>query len=216
MRTYNSFILPKSERALAVAESPTRARVVANNISFLTREYKADRATWLRNVDRSSDEIGNRSKHPIVVVLDNVRSAHNVGNILRLAEAAQVEAVRLCGITPRPPHPKVMKTAMGTAKYVELGGEEQLTPSSTIQTILDLKTKGYDIYGVETTENATNLWDTPVPSTPVAFVFGNELIGIDVEVLSECCGIVCLPTYGMKNSLNIASCVAIVIWDTLR
>ena len=100
-----------------MAESPTRARVVANNISFLVREFKADQEEWLRNVDRNRNDAiikaEERVKHPVVIVLDNVRSAHNVGNILRLAEAAQVESVRLCGMTPRPPHPKIMKTAMG-------------------------------------------------------------------------------------------------------
>lgn len=112
IRTYNSFLLPKSAGALAVAESPTRPRVVANNFSFLVREFKADQERWLRNVDqnRSKEPKGVTSengKHPITIILDNIRSAHNVGNILRLAEAAQIDSVRLCGMTPRPPHPKV-------------------------------------------------------------------------------------------------------------
>lgn len=216
MRTYNSFLLPKSKGALAVAESPTRARVVANNISFLVREFKADQEEWLRNVDRnrknSVSKTEERAKHPVVIVLDNVRSAHNVGNILRLAEAAQVESVRLCGMTPRPPHPKIMKTAMGAAEYVDLGNAD----TSTLQTVLDLKAKGYDVYGVETTETAITLWGAPISSNPVAFVFGNELIGVDVEVLEECKNVISLPTYGNKNSLNIATCVGIVAWDYLR
>ncbi|KAL7544997.1 hypothetical protein ACHAWF_008368, partial [Thalassiosira exigua] len=125
-RTYDSFLLPKSEGAFATAESPTRAKVAAANVAFLAREHRADRARWLRNVDRgrrgdgaSDDEAsddeggagrarrGRRRRHPVSIVLDNVRSAHNVGNILRLAEAAGVESVWLCGTTPRPPHPKV-------------------------------------------------------------------------------------------------------------
>lgn len=80
-----------------MAESPTRAKVVANNISFLTREYKADREKWLRNVDQQRNATASKVKHSITVILDNVRSAPNVGNILRLGEAAQVESVRLCG-----------------------------------------------------------------------------------------------------------------------
>ena len=153
------------------------------------------------------------SKHPVVIVLDNVRSAHNVGNILRLAEAAQVESVRLCGMTPRPPHPKIMKTAMGSAEYVDVG---EAGASTTLQTVLDLKAQGYDVYAVETTSTAISLWDAPISSNPVAFVFGNELIGVDVEVLKECKNIISLPTYGNKNSLNIATCVGIVTWDYLR
>lgn len=117
MRTYNSFLLPKSAGAYAVAESPTRPAVVANNISFLVREYNADRERWLINVDRNrgggddddgtttiagydrgddddnDDDRRRGGRHPIIIVLDNVRSARNVGNILRLAEAAGVESV---------------------------------------------------------------------------------------------------------------------------
>lgn len=116
IRTYNSFLLPKSVGALAVAESPTRSRVVANSISFLAREFKADQERWLRNIDKNrtnrvkekrKETTSEQCKHPITIVLDNIRSAHNVGNILRLAEAANIDSVRLCGMTPRPPHPKV-------------------------------------------------------------------------------------------------------------
>ena len=221
MRTYNSFLLPKSKGALAVAKSPTRAKVIANNISFLVREFKADQEAWLRNVDKNRNEVFRQSeakavtKHPIVIILDNVRSAHNVGNILRLAEAAQVESVRLCGMTPKPPHPKIMKTAMGAAEYVDVSKGD--ADSSTLQTVLELKGKGYDVYGVETTENAKGLWQAEIVSNnPSAFVFGNELIGVDVEVLKECKDIISLPTYGNKNSLNIATCVGIVAYDYLR
>ena len=112
---------------------------------------------------------------------------------------------------------------MGAAEYVSLGDDEaSSSASSTLQTVLDLKADGYTVFGVETTENATSLWETPIipdvidETRPVAYVFGNELIGVDVQVLRECDGIVCLPTYGMKNSLNIATCVGIVMWDTLR
>ena len=80
-----------------MAESVSRAAVVANNISFLGREYKADREEWLRNVDKNREAKKDAVKHSITVVLDNVRSAENVGNILRLGEAAQVDSIRLCG-----------------------------------------------------------------------------------------------------------------------
>ena len=244
IRTYNSYLLPKSIGAMAVADSPTRSRVVANNISFLHREYRANQERWLINVDRNrrggddqtnnhindkqlcSSSSSNNNKHPIIIILDNVRSARNVGNILRLAEAAQIESVHLCGMTPRPPHPKVLKTALGAAEYVSLGGtyehgdDEQSIPTTTLQTVLNLKAKNYKVLGVETTENATIYWDNDIQDNeddrPIAFVFGNELIGVDVEVLQECEGIICLPTYGIKNSLNIATCAGIVVWDRLR
>ena len=227
VRTYNSFLLPKSKGALAVTESPTRARVVANSISFLVREHRADKEKWLRNVDKnrnaeSGDDMSQsntktKEKHPIVIVLDNIRSAHNVGNILRLAEAAQVESVRLCGMTPRPPHPKVLKTAMGAAEYVSLGDDDREEGISSLETVRVLKAKGFKVYGVETTENAKSYDQIKDDyNKPVAYVFGNELIGVDVDVLKECDDIICLPTFGIKNSLNIASCVAIITWDRLR
>lgn len=108
---------------------------------------------------------------------------------------------------------------MGTAEYVSLGDDEDAS-SSTLKTVLDLKAKGYKVFGVETTENATSLWDTSIleddDTESIAYVFGNELIGVDVQVLKECDGVLCLPTYGMKNSLNVATCVGIIVWDTLR
>jgi 23S rRNA (guanosine2251-2'-O)-methyltransferase len=112
-----------------------------------------------------------------------------------------------------------LKTAMGAAEYVSLGDDGESI--STLKTVLDLKAKGYKVIGVETTRNATMYWDTAVVQGDVndcsiAYVFGNELIGVDVHVLRECDGIVCLPTYGMKNSLNVATCAGIVVWDRLR
>ena len=106
---------------------------------------------------------------------------------------------------------------MGAAEYVSLGDDGDA--STTLQTVLDLKSKGYKVFGVETTENAISLWDTSIlddDTESIAYVFGNELIGVDVQVLRECDGIICLPTYGIKNSLNVATCVGIIVWDTLR
>ena len=111
---------------------------------------------------------------------------------------------------------------MGAAEYVSLG-EDRDDTLSTIDTVLKLKAKGIKVIGVETTESATCYWDSSDQNyndddatSPVAYVFGNELIGVDVEVLRECDEIICLPTYGKKNSLNVATCVGIVVWDRLR
>ena len=106
---------------------------------------------------------------------------------------------------------------MGAAEYVSLGEDEG---SSTLAVVRDLKAKGYKIFGVETTENATSYWETDIQNSDsaesVAYVFGNELIGVDVQVLQECDDILCLPTFGIKNSLNVATCVGIVVWERLR
>ena len=110
-----------------------------------------------------------------------------------------------------------LKTAMGAAEYVSLGDDEG---TSTMAVVRDLKAKGYKIFGVETTENATSYWENEIQdidsAESVAYVFGNELIGVDVQVLQECDDILCLPTFGIKNSLNVATCVGIVVWERLR
>ena len=108
---------------------------------------------------------------------------------------------------------------MGAAEHVSLGDDNEGAPATTLQTVLDLKAEGCKVYGLETTANSKSLWETQLPDAgdgPVAFVFGNELIGVDVQVLRECDGIICLPTYGIKNSLNVATCAGIMVWDTLR
>ena len=104
---------------------------------------------------------------------------------------------------------------MGSAEFVSLGDDER---SSTLAVVRDLKAKGYKIFGVETAENATSYWETEIQDSAesVAYVFGNELIGVDVQVLQECDNILCLPTFGIKNSLNVATCVGIVVWERLR
>lgn len=228
LRTYSSFILPKSEGALAMAEQPQRATVVANNISFLMREHRSHQQEWLRNHDRSLKEAEDQLsglQNPITLVLDDVRSAHNVGSILRFAEAARCEKVLLCGsMTPVPPNPKVLKTAVGAAEYVPYE-----SAGSTLQAVRDLKKQGVKVFGVETTSKSVTLWKMPFfangeksnqeqsLSPQVAFVFGNELVGVGVDVLGECDGgIIALPTHGIKNSLNIATCASVVTWEALR
>ncbi|CAJ1934946.1 unnamed protein product [Cylindrotheca closterium] len=232
IRTYNSFILPKSEGALAMTMQPQRASVVANNISFLMREHRSHQEEWLRNHDRSLQEAAElqeqrQSSAPkMILLLDDVRSAHNVGNIIRAAEASGCEKVIMCGsMTPSPPHPKVLKTALGAAEYVPYQSS-----ISTLQAIRDLKANGYQIFGIETTSRSKMLWQVsffeqlageanPGKETQngkVALVFGNELVGVDVKVLEECNELVSVPTHGIKNSLNVATCASIIVWEVLR
>lgn len=209
LRAYQSFILPKSKGALAVAESPQRARVVANNISFYIREYRSHQEEWIVNHDKCLGK-NTRERLPLTLVLDNIRSAANVGNILRAAEAAHISSIHLCGMTPAPPHPKVMKTAVGAAEYVPY-----TQSGSTLEVVRELQNKGVAVLGVETTSKSTPMWETTMPQ-PLALVFGNELVGVHVDVLQECDGLVCIPTSGIKNSMNVATCASIVMWEALR
>lgn len=211
LRMYSSFLLPKSAGALATAELPQRATVIANAIAFQVREYRSHQEEWLRNHDKCLEEADTTTvRYPLTIILDNIRSAHNVGNILRLAEAARVANVVLCGITPAPPNPKVLKTAVGAAEYVPF---ERV--GSTLEAVRELKGKGVAVWGVETTSQSKTIWKVDMP-TNLAVVFGNELVGCDAQVLKECDDLVCLPTHGLKNSLNVATCASVVVWEALR
>ncbi len=147
--------------------------------------------------------------HPIVIVLDRLRSAYNVGNIFRLAEVCSIERIVTCGYTATPPHPKLKKTARGC---------DELVPYSHFDTssdaVRELKQQGYHIYGVETVEGAPDLWDAQF-AFPAAFVFGNEALGIHPETLDLCDGYVRLPVFGRKNSLNVSNCASAILYRAL-
>lgn len=212
LRTYLSFVYPKSKGALANAEKPGRLLTVAQSICFLAREQRADQTAWLRNHDRALTELSARggARHQLHLVLDNVRSAANVGNLYRAAEAACIERIWSCGITPRPPCAKLLKTAMGAAEYVP-----HVHVASTLQAVKTLQAQGVRVWAVETTSKSVALHDALLPC-PVALVLGNELIGVDTQVLGICDGCVQIPMYGMKNSLNVATAGSILMWETLR
>ena len=194
LRTYNSFVWPKSAGALANAEKPGRVQTIAQSIAFYVREQRAARTEWLRNHDRALAEVPSSSRHPLHLVLDNVRSAANVGNLLRAAEAARCASVSVCGITPAPPEPKLMKTAMGAAEYVPHERE-----ASTLRAVRALQQRGIQVWACETTSDAVDLPHATLPR-PLALVLGNELIGVDVEVLAACDGVVRIPMYGVKSN----------------
>ena len=214
LRIYSSFVLPKSEGALANAEQPQRAASIASSIGFMLRERRAARASWLRSHDRAMGEAAARAPAtPLTIVLDNLRSAENVGNIFRAAEACRAARVYCCGTTPTPPQPRVLKTAVGAAAYVAHTHEP-----STLETVRALRADGVHVWAVETTEDAVSLFDddaAPLPS-PLALVFGNELVGVDVDVMAACERTVSVPMLGVKNSLNVATCASILMWEALR
>jgi len=148
--------------------------------------------------------------HPIVVVLDKLRSAYNVGNIFRLADTCGVECVITCGYTATPPHKKLEKTALGSEKIVPVTHYE-----TSLDAVRSLKDDGYYVVGIETVEGSPDLWDINL-QFPVAFVLGNEALGVEKETLAECDAIARLPVYGIKNSLNVANCAAVVLYSTIR
>ena len=158
---------------------------------------------------KSVSDYRNSSKSPFVVVLDNIRSHNNVGSVFRTADAFLTGKLYLCGITPRPPHRDIQKTALGATESVEWEWCE-----STSEAIRKLKDTGYSIIGVEQVEGAVELQDLIVaPGQKYALVFGHEVKGVSPEALELCDQCVVIPQFGTKHSFNIAVSAGIVLWE---
>ena len=211
LRVYESFV-GKDHRPEALIPDARRA---AHHISHLIREETAARAAYLRNNDAAvaARAGANKPPHPLTIVLDNVRSAYNVGSLFRTADTARCSEVVTCGFTPHPPHPKLAKTAFGALESVPTRHVE-----STLQEVRSLQKAGVTVYAMETTDRSVNYCakGTFPPGAPAALVLGNEQIGVDTQVLGAVDAILEIPTFGLKNSLNVASAGSIVIFEALR
>jgi len=148
-------------------------------------------------------------KSPFVIVLDNVRSQSNVGSIFRTSDAFLTKAIYLCGITAIPPHREIQKTALGATESVYWKYF-----SKTIDAITELKESGYKILGIEQVEGSVELQNMQIVATEkYALVFGNEVNGVDQDVLNLCDHCVEIPQFGTKHSFNIAISTGIVLWE---
>ena len=147
-------------------------------------------------------------KTPYVVVLDNVRSAFNVGSVFRISDAFRIQKIYLCGITAPPPSNEIRKSALGSTDSVEWEYS-----SSTYDTLLDLKKEGYRILAVEQSSESIFLNKYHDDQTPLVFVFGNEVHGVSQESLDLCDECIEIPQVGTKHSLNISVSAGIVLWD---
>jgi len=157
----------------------------------------------------TTDEFKAEQKTPVVIVLDNVRSHLNVGSVFRTADAFLIEAIWLCGITGTPPHRDIHKTALGATDTVAWHHSY-----STLEAVHELKRNGYKLISIEQAEHAKMLHRfKPDPGQKYAVVFGNEVDGVDQEVVSASDVVIEIPQLGTKHSLNIAVSVGIVIWD---
>lgn len=150
-----------------------------------------------------------RSRQPIHVVLDNFRSAYNVGSAFRTADAAAVEHIHLCGMSAHPPHRKIEKTSLGAFEYVPWTYYERT--SDVIQALRD---RAIPIVAVETAADAVPYTELDWPR-PVAVVFGNEVSGINARTRRRCDATVCIPMRGYKNSINVATACGIVLYGIL-
>lgn len=158
---------------------------------------------------KSVEEFKQSEKVPLVVVLDNVRSMHNVGSVFRTADAFLISGIWLCGYTPKPPHRDINKTALGATETVSWQ-----YAATTIEAVVALKTEGYRVFAVEQVEKSIPLQEFSFgDSEKIAVIFGNEVTGVDAEVVRNCDGCIEIPQFGMKHSLNISVAAGIVLWE---
>ena len=163
-------------------------------------------------LDRMSvEEFKKTEKSPIVLVLDNVRSLNNVGSAFRTSDAFKIEKIYLCGITGTPPHRDIQKTALGAPESVEW--EYCL---NTLEAIEKLKADEYQICALEQVDRSIMLHDfAPEKGKKYALVFGNEVFGVEEEVLQNCDTVLEIPQLGTKHSLNISVSLGIAVWDLM-
>jgi 23S rRNA (guanosine2251-2'-O)-methyltransferase len=158
------------------------------------------------------EEFKEEKKTPLVVILDNVRSLHNVGSVFRTADAFLVEAVYLCGITSTPPHAEIHKTALGAENTVAWKYFED-----THIALEELKSKGYIVFAIEQAEGSTKLPDLKLDVTKkYAVILGNEVKGVQQSVVNACDGCIEIPQYGTKHSLNVSVTGGIIIWEMFK
>lgn len=161
---------------------------------------------------KSVDEFKQSDKTPVIVVLENIRSAYNVGSVFRTADAFLIEAIYIIGYSAKPPHKEIKKTALGaegtvTWKYFK-------TPSEAIE---ELRQEGYKVFAVEQAEGSCELQAMRYePTQKIAIVFGNEVTGVEQSTILLCDGCIEIPQLGMKHSLNIATAVGVVLWEIVR
>lgn len=167
----------------------------------------------------SNDELGRKSindysasaKTPVSLILDNVRSANNVGSIFRTSDAFLIEQIYLCGITPYPPNRDIHKTALGATDSVPWKYFDR-----SIDAVETLKKNHYNIYCLEQTEGCISLDTFQInPNARYAFVFGHEAKGVKQELIDQSDGAIAIPQFGTKHSFNIAVSVGIVLWDVI-
>jgi len=160
---------------------------------------------------KSVSEFKESEKIPIVVVLENIRSAYNVGSIFRTADAFLLQGMYICGYTAYPPHKEIRKTALGADETV------QWTHVKKVQDALDeLRAEGFKIYAVEQASNSIHLQQFNYGGEKVAVILGNEVTGVEQSTIEQTDGCIEIPQLGMKHSLNVSVAAGVVLWELVR
>ena len=160
----------------------------------------------------SKEAFAEAKKTPLIVVLDDIRSLHNIGSVFRTSDAFLIEKIYLCGITAVPPNKEIHKTALGATDTVTWEYAKDI-----IEVVARLKSENIKIYAIEQTENAIMLDDfQPESDTKFALIFGNEVKGVSQDAINASYGVIEIPQLGSKHSLNISVSAGIVIWDLFQ
>lgn len=161
---------------------------------------------------KSVEEFKQSEKIPIVVVLENIRSAYNVGSVFRTADAFLLEAIYICGYTAKPPHKEIKKTALGAEETMDWKYFK-----NTREAVEELRRENYKIFSVEQATNSHPLQNVELKENEkLALVFGNEVSGVEQSTIELTDGCIEIPQLGMKHSLNIATAVGVVLWEFVR
>ncbi len=161
---------------------------------------------------KNINEFKDAKKTPIIIILDDIRSLHNIGSVFRTSDAFLIEKIYLCGITATPPNKEIHKTALGATDTVEWEYQKNI-----LDVITKLKAHKVAIYAIEQVENSTLLQDFKVDlNKKYALIFGNEVKGVSQEAIHESDGVIEIPQLGTKHSLNISVCAGIVVWDLFQ
>jgi len=162
------------------------------------------------DADITVEEYRALPKNPLYIILDNLRSAFNVGSIFRLCDGMRVSGLYLCGYTASPPHVKLEKTSLGTVDYVPWKRFD-----TAAEAVCELRNRGIEVWAAETTSRSVDYRHVSFPAQ-LGIVFGNEALGVNREVLSLCDRLVEIPLYGFKNSINVATSCAVIGFKALE
>ena len=156
-------------------------------------------------------EFKQSDKLPIIVILENIRSAYNVGSVFRTADAFLLQEIYLCGYTAYPPHKEIRKTALGAEETVAWKHCKNIE-----EAIAEIRLAGYKIYAVEQAVDSWTLGSFAVEDDKIAVIFGNEVTGVEQSTIALCDGVIDIPQLGMKHSLNVATAAGVVLWELIR
>lgn len=160
---------------------------------------------------KSAEEFRRSEKLPVIAVLENIRSAYNVGSVFRTADAFLLDGIYICGYTAYPPHKEIRKTALGAEETVEWKYFKNIA-----EALEEIRAAGYKIYAVEQAEKSWKLGSFSVDDDKIAVVFGNEVTGVEQSTIALCDGVIEIPQLGMKHSLNVATAAGVVLWELIR